>query len=137
MSALQKTIQRTSSPFPGIPASRAKILAPALIRSLVFFVALMVAGAAAAWAAGGGYLPAFQTARSVLDSKENATTILSFVHFGADYKGHTFLEARGVADQYGNTMPGRFSLFYRYYWADDGVTDIAFLCTEDGTIYRA
>jgi hypothetical protein len=80
---------------------------------------------------------AIQTAHNVLDNRDNANTILSYVHYGADYKGHKFLQSRGVVDENGNTINGEFTLMYRYYWEDDGVTDIEFLCHPNGSIYQA
>jgi len=84
-----------------------------------------------AWGLDAG---SYQTARAFLDSKENATSILDFVHFGADYHGHEFLKETGVNDGYGNPIPDQVALIYRYHWEDDGVTDIAFFVNQDGKI---
>ena len=80
---------------------------------------------------------AYNSARSFLDSRENATSILEFVHFRADYRGHRFLRATQVVDEQGNLISGEFALVYRYFWADDGWTDLAFFCDSFGQVLSA
>ena len=76
----------------------------------------------------------YEHVRGILDNADNAQTILGFVHFGADYHGHTFLRVTNVHDQDGNDVPAERALIYRYNWEDDGVTDIAFFYDAGGNI---
>lgn len=69
-------------------------------------------------------------AHDFLKSSNRGKGVLSFVHFGAEYKGHTFKETRNVQNK-----PGHFALVYQYNWESDGVTKLAFLCDSDGKIY--
>ena len=55
----------------------------------------------------------------------------SHLHFGAQYKGHTYQQTRGVQNK-----PGDFALVYRFNWDNDGVTDVAFLCDSKGYVYQ-
>ena len=77
---------------------------------------------------------AYQRVRSILDKQQNGQSILEFLHFGADYHGHMFLEESSVNDRYGNDVPSERALVYRYHWADDGVTDVAFFYDARGNI---
>lgn len=80
---------------------------------------------------------AYNLARSFLDTRQSASSILDFVHFGADYRGHQFLHATQVVDRNNNVIAGEFALVYRYYWADDGKTDLTFFCSPSGQILEA
>lgn len=114
-------------------ASGKRMLRNILLAVAVLF-AMLGSVSASAFAAGTSYA-AVQTAGNVLGNQQNAITILSYLHFGADYKGHKYVETRDVVDRYGNKIDGQFALVYRFYWEDDGVTDVAFLCMPNGTIY--
>lgn len=77
---------------------------------------------------------AYERVRGILDKQQNGQSILEFVHFGADYHGHTFLHETSVNDKDGNDVPSERAVIYRYYWEDDGVTDIAFFYDARGNI---
>lgn len=78
---------------------------------------------------------AVDRAGTYLDKREVGKDVLSFVHFGADYKGHAFLNRCTVVDENGKAMPDKFALVYRFNWENDGVTDVAFFCDSSGAIY--
>ena len=40
-----------------------------------------------------------------------------------------------VIDGRGNHVSVHLALHYRFFWADDGLTDVAFLCDERGRVY--
>ncbi len=61
---------------------------------------------------------------------------LSYLHFGADYRGHEYQRTVAVVDGNQREIPGRFALVYRFYWEKDGVTDLAYLCDEEGYVYK-
>src|SRR5438270_428338 len=86
-------------------------------------------------AAAAGAQTADQTsvnrAHDFLKSEKRGRNVLSYVHFGAQYKGHTFVERRGV-----NNQPAHFALVYRMNWENDGVTNVAFLCDGKGSVYE-
>jgi hypothetical protein len=79
---------------------------------------------------------AIDRASAFLEKQEVGKDVCSFVHFGATYKGHSFLDRRGVVDEKGRRLADQFALVYRFNWEDDGVTDVAFLCDASGTIYQ-
>jgi hypothetical protein len=74
-------------------------------------------------------------AHAFLKTKEMGKNILSFVHFGADYKGHEYARTIGVVDEDDKPQPDKFALVYRFHWEDDGFTDLAFLCNRSGAVY--
>jgi hypothetical protein len=74
---------------------------------------------------------ALNRANAFLSSRERGAEVLSYVHFGASYRGHVYLRTRGA-----NDGEGAFALVYRFKWEDDGVTDVAFLCNNNGYVYR-
>jgi hypothetical protein len=78
---------------------------------------------------------AVRRAKAFLDSADNGRYVLSFVHMGASYDGHTYSSTRTVTRN-GETVAGHFALVYDYSWQDDGKTQIAFLCDEQGDVYR-
>jgi hypothetical protein len=78
---------------------------------------------------------AIDQASTYLDKRDVGKDVLSFVHFGADYKGHAFLNRCTVVDENGKAMPDKFALVYRFNWENDGVTDVAFFCDNRGAIY--
>lgn len=79
---------------------------------------------------------AIDRAQAYLQTREMGKNILSFVHFGADYKGHSYSGRATVVDEDGKTLTDKFALVYRFNWEDDGVTDVAFLCNSSGRIYE-
>ena len=108
-------------------------------RLLHFIVAsLLVAGLMsmpASAANDASQIPGYERAHTFLQDRQNAIDILSFLHFGAAYNGHQLERVVGVVDGDGNPVEGKFALVYRFHWADDGVTDIAFFCNGKGQIY--
>lgn len=99
---------------------------------------LLLAALAAVPARASGYSqPAFDRAYNFLQNRQNAITILGYVHFGADYFGHEYQGIYDVVDAHGTPVPGEFALAYRFHWTDGGVTDIAFLCNPQGQIYKS
>ena len=73
---------------------------------------------------------AVNRADSFLRTVDRGKEVLSYVHFGADYHGHSFVRTVDV-----NDGVGTFGLVYRFQWEDDGVTDVEFLCTDSGFVY--
>lgn len=73
---------------------------------------------------------AVNRADSFLRTADRGKEVLSYVHFGADYHGHSFVRTLDVSDGVGT-----FGLVYRFRWEDDGVTDVEFLCTDNGFVY--
>jgi hypothetical protein len=78
---------------------------------------------------------AVRRARSFLDSQSVGRDILSFVHMGARYDGHEFLEQTGLAESPTAVRPG-FGLVYRFNWEGDGRTEVAFICDTQGNVCR-
>jgi hypothetical protein len=74
-------------------------------------------------------------AHDFLKTRQRGKDILDYVHFGATYRGHEYVETRSVVDGAGLPVEGRFALVYRFYWENDGVTDVAFLCDPRGSVY--
>lgn len=70
-----------------------------------------------------------------LNARARGKDILSYVHFGASYRGHAYKETRFVTRD-GKKVPGHFALIYEYSWEDDGKTSVAFLCDAGGSIYE-
>lgn len=77
-----------------------------------------------------------ERASTYLNKPETGKNVLSFVHFGADYKGHALASRCTVVDQNGKTEADKFALVYRFTWEDDGVTDVAFFCDSNGAVYQ-
>lgn len=75
---------------------------------------------------------AYRAAQTFLGNQQTAVNVLDFVHFGTGYRGHEFLGAEQGVDSQGD-----FALVYRYYWADDGETDISFTCNPAGRVFAA
>lgn len=80
-------------------------------------------------AADDNFERAVARADHFLSTDRRAKATLNYVHFGTDYRGQQF---RRIADV---TNDGEFSLVYRLFWNDDGVTDIAYFCHANGTVY--
>lgn len=72
-----------------------------------------------------------QRAHRVLKTEKSGKDVLSFVHYGAAYRGHAYTRTLGVTNR-----PDDFALAYRYNWEDDGWTEVAFLCDRDGSVYE-
>jgi hypothetical protein len=111
----------------------------AFLLAVTIFAALVTSTRASAMTgagtAGAGYF-GIEHAQSVLDNRENAATILNYLHFGSDFKGYRYIESLNVVDNNGNTIYGQTALVYRYYWENDGdYTDVIFYCNQEGTIY--
>jgi hypothetical protein len=74
-------------------------------------------------------------AHEFLNARGRGKDVLSYVHFGATYRGHAYKETRYVTRD-GKTVPGHFALIYEYSWEDDGKTNLAFLCDAGGSVYE-
>lgn len=74
---------------------------------------------------------AVNRADALLSTAETGTNVLNFLHMGADYHGHRYLKTLPVSDGRGD-----FELVYRYFWHDDGITDLGFLCDDNGFVYK-
>ena len=75
-------------------------------------------------------------AHKFLKDPEVGKQVLSFVHFGAEYRRHTYMDVRRVKDAKGAIVADKFVLVYRYEWDEDGTTDLAFLCDWRGNVYK-
>lgn len=71
---------------------------------------------------------ALDKAHAFLKTEARGREVLSFVHSGADYHGHKYVETIPV--DYG------FALVYRFWWENDGITDVAFVCDPGGNLSR-
>jgi len=103
---------------PGAPFGKELLL-------LALMAAFVTAGQAADFSR-----QALERADSFLKTEERGRDVLSYIHFGADYRGHQYLKTLTV-----NGSDSDFALVYRFNWADDGVTDAAFLCNSYGSVY--
>jgi len=74
---------------------------------------------------------AVNRAREFLKTENRGRNVLSHLHFGARYGGHTYQQTMGVRNK-----PGDFALVYRFNWENDGITDLAFLCDSKGFVYQ-
>jgi hypothetical protein len=110
-----------------------KITRPALL-ALLLLALLLGLTAFPARAGDDVEQRALDRAHAFLSTARRGTDILSFVHFGAKYKGHAFKEWVSVT-QDGRKVPGHFALLYEYAWEDDGLTTVAFLCDASGGVY--
>ncbi len=70
---------------------------------------------------------AINRAHQFLRTKDTGEFTLNFVHMYTDYHGHEYLRTLAGSQ-------GRFELVYRYFWADDGITDIGFDCDAHGNV---
>jgi len=72
-------------------------------------------------------------AHNFLKSANRGRDILSCIHFGAAYQGHT-VEPRVREVQ---NRPGHFAVVYRFDWECNGKgkTDVAFFCDAKGNFY--
>jgi hypothetical protein len=70
---------------------------------------------------------ALDRAHLFLKTQERGQDILEYVHLGATYDSHEYLKTLDLGG-------GSFALVYRFNWQPDGITDIAFLCDERGTL---
>lgn len=94
----------------------------------LFVVASLAATVPAAPAADQ---QAVNRADSFLRTTESGTNVLNFLHMGAAYHGHRYQKTLSVNDGRGD-----FALVYRFFWEDDGITDLAFLCEPNGFVYK-
>ncbi|HVU44883.1 MAG TPA: hypothetical protein VHD85_02090 [Terracidiphilus sp.] len=108
-----------------------------LQQTVLALLAICLLTGVPAWAGSYDNDTGIQRAYSILQNRQNATDILSFVHFGATYNSHEYLQTRSVVDGSGNPIDGDFALVYRFHWEGDGVTDIAFFCHSSGQIYKS
>ena len=79
---------------------------------------------------------AIQRAAKFVGARGTGDYVLSFMHLGADYRSHKYLDTRYVTDSDGDRIPGEFAVCYRFTWytSDEGETDVAFFCDPDGTV---
>lgn len=96
--------------------------------ALALLVALSFAGSAAAQSADQA---AVDRAHAFLKTEKRGRNVLSYVHFGAEFKRYQYLQTRGVTNR-----PKDFALVYRMNWERDGETDVAFLCDAKGNVYE-
>ena len=89
----------------------------------------------AARAQDGVTQTAVDRAERFLNAGSRGRDVVGFVHFGTKYRGHSYQRRLGVT-RAGNRVPGHFALVYRVSWADDGESDVAFLCDAAGSIYE-
>lgn len=80
-------------------------------------------------------LTVIKRAHAFLASADVGKQVVAYTHLGSDYRGHEYVETRGVSDGNGGRKPGHFALVYRFRWHDDGVSNIAFLCNPSGRVY--
>jgi len=78
---------------------------------------------------------AMNRARAFLETTSRGSEVLGYVHLGATYQGHQYVDTRGVVDAGGREIPGRFALVYRFSWDKDGSSDVGFLCDSNGRVY--
>jgi len=57
--------------------------------------------------------------------------ILGYLHLGAAYHGHRSMGVRAIEGS-----RDQFELVYRFFWEDDGFTDVALLCDANGYLYQ-
>jgi hypothetical protein len=86
--------------------------------------------------AQAGDQKAVDRAHNFLKTEQRGKDVLSFLHFGTEYRGHKYLESRTVKDGNGKLIPGHFGLIYRFDWANDGWTKLGFLCDAKGNVYK-
>jgi hypothetical protein len=104
-------------------------------------VLVLVLGSAAAFAnparAGNDIdSNAMKRAMDFVAPEQRGRDILSYIHYGAKYRGHSYQQWLTVVDQQGKTIPGHFALDYRFKWDDDGVTDVRFFFDAKGNVYE-
>jgi len=97
----------------------------------VALMLVLIAVSGAGSQASGASQQAVNRADALLRTEERGKEILSYVHFGAAYRGHRYVRTLAVDDG-----TGAFALVYRFQWEADGVTDLAFLCDSGGNVYR-
>jgi len=74
---------------------------------------------------------AINRAQAFLNANTRGRDVLSYVHAGSTYRGHTYQQRVGVKGK-----PGDFALIYRFNWENDGISDVAFLCDGAGIVYE-
>lgn len=103
--------------------------------SSIFLLVSLVLSSTLVRAADQPSSAAVARAHNFLKSEKRGKYILSYVHFGARYDDHNYIDIRGVTTRNGKTAEGHFALVYRLEWDGDGRTDIAFLCDTKGNVY--
>jgi hypothetical protein len=71
---------------------------------------------------------AVKNARAFLENDDRGKQIVGFLHLLTDYHGYEYRETLAAGRK------GQFDLVYRYKWADDGITDVAFRCDGEGYV---
>jgi hypothetical protein len=74
-------------------------------------------------------------AHNFLKTKQRGRDVLGFVHLGTRYKSHSY-KATHYVNRAGKRVPGHFALVYTFKWAEDGETNVGFLCDARGTVYQ-
>jgi hypothetical protein len=77
---------------------------------------------------GGRVASAVRIADQFLKTARLGREILQYLHFGTAYHGHDLLRVVDLPEEQ------QYMLVYRYRWADDGVTDVGFLCDRSGQV---
>ena len=79
---------------------------------------------------------AVRKAQTFLQTAKRGQYILSFLHFGANYRAHNYKEVMRVTDGSGNALPGQFALIYHFDWEANGAgwTNLACFCDARGNI---
>ena len=75
-------------------------------------------------------------ARRYLEQKDLPKNVVTeFLHFGADFNEWTFKGVGPLTGPDGQPAPG-FAVYYKYRWASDGVTNVAYICNSAGVVSR-
>jgi hypothetical protein len=74
--------------------------------------------------------PGAAKAAGYLDTRQAGVDVLSFVHYGATYRGHRMISVLGVTGRSADTC-----LIYEFRWEDDGWTQVHFYCDGNGKVY--
>jgi hypothetical protein len=69
-------------------------------------------------------------AQVYLDQRQAGVDVLSFVHYGAAYRGHRLIATQAIEGR-----PADACLVYQFRWEDDGWTHVHFYCNGDGRVY--
>lgn len=74
-------------------------------------------------------------AHNFLKTEKRGKDVLSHVHFGSAYRGHSYTKTLLVTNG-GKRVPGHFALVYTFRWAAADTTDVVFFCNEAGNVYK-
>src|SRR5690349_1142896 len=69
-------------------------------------------------------------AQAYLDQQQAGVDVLSFVHYGATYRGHRLIATQAI-----DGRPADVCLVYQFSWDDDGWTHVHFYCDGNGRVY--